>query len=469
MFDYLNNHIMNNALLFWLGWVILPILTEFIPSCGNFIILVIKKIILHNHPNSIDFFPRISIIIPVYNSADTLRGCIKSINDSSYSNEYIDVICIDNGSKDNSFKIFQKCQLEFPTLSLNWLHSAQGKSKALNMAIFNSEGKYIINIDSDGKLEEHALYNIVKKFETNKNIDCMTGAILIDPELIEQTPAGFLKIFRKIEFLEYCQAFLAGRNFQSVTDSIFSLSGAFSALRKSTLIKTRLYNYDTICEDAHLTFQVKELLGRKVSLCEDAIFMVDPIDNINKYYTQRQRWQIGELEVAKMFILKKMKNPFKIFFNSSTKLIIEDHTLTFAKFIWFFVLLILCMTNSMFKIVFLSLAAIYVLCFITNFLFGLNIINFLKPFKEIRSYYIKNIVFLIFLPLYNFFAFLVRFCGIINSISRKASWKTNTFTEEMIGIKNRITKNFDFIIVIRDFFRNILEVNNEPSIKVKDI
>ena len=44
---------------------------------------------------------------------------------------------------------------------MQWMNAKQGKSRALNMALFNSEGKYIINIDSDGILEKSALKNLV--------------------------------------------------------------------------------------------------------------------------------------------------------------------------------------------------------------------------------------------------------------------------------------------------------------------
>jgi putative glycosyltransferase (exosortase G-associated) len=293
-----------SGLIFWMGWMILPIIVEFIPAAGNFILLIAKKMRIDKKPVTGYFRPPVSIIIPVYNSSVTLEACIRSIDSSTYPNELIDVLCVDNGSRDDSFEVFQKCQNELIDLSMSWIVSASGKSKALNKAIFNSEGKYVINIDSDGKLEPMAIESVVKTFESDPEVDCVTGAILIEPALVDATPGGFLRVFRKLEFMEYCQAFLAGRNFQSETNTIFTLSGAFSALRKSVLSKTFMYNTDTICEDAHLTFQVKEILHRKVALCNNAIFMVDPIDNINKYYTQRQRWQIGELEVLKMFVLK---------------------------------------------------------------------------------------------------------------------------------------------------------------------
>lgn len=161
----------------WLPWIIIPILIEIIPAIGNFILLIIKSFVKPKE-RYIEKLPEITIMIPVYNSEGTLYECLKSINDSTYPNELIDIILIDNKSKDDSFKIFQQSQKEFYTLSMQWTHSEQGKSRALNLALFNASGKYIINIDSDGKLEKEAIYNLVKKFETNDDIHCMTGVIL---------------------------------------------------------------------------------------------------------------------------------------------------------------------------------------------------------------------------------------------------------------------------------------------------
>ena len=269
-----------------------------------------------------------------------------------------------------------------------------------------------------------------------------------------------MKIFRKIEFMEYCQAFLAGRNFQSETNTIFTLSGAFSAFRKSTLLKTRMYNTETICEDTQLTFQVKENLKQKVGFCENAIFMVDPIENVNKYYTQRQRWQIGELEVARMFIIDKMKNPLNMFIKSNGRLLLQDHTFAFNKMVWLFVMLLLCLINHMYKVVIISYILMYSLSMLSSYLYFINITTFLKEFNELKNYYTKNILYIALLPFYNLFAYFVRFCGILNSINRKSSWKTNNFTEEMLMIKDTLRNNFNFLFVISNFVRKIIE---QPS------
>lgn len=433
-----------SVVFYWAAWVIIPILMEILPNIMYSLVLVWKRIFhVRREKEQQEFKPFITLIIPVYNSAGTLYRCIQSVAESSYPIECIEVLLVDNGSKDNSFEIFQRAQLEFPHLGMWWMSSSQGKSKAMNKAIFNSNGKYVINIDSDGILHKNALYNMVRRFENHPEIDCMTGVILTEPDLIDKTEDFLLRQFQKMEFVEYAQAFLAGRNYESQFHSIFTLSGAFSAFRKSILLKTYLYNTNTLCEDTHLAFQIKHVLKKSVVLCYDALFMVDPIESVNKFYTQRQRWQIGELEVSNMFMKKSMKNPVLGFlFNSNMRVLIKDHTFAFPRLIWYFALIVLGCMNYSFKNIFIALVIIYGLYVMDSLMYYGNIISFLYPFPEIKKYYAKKVFYVLCLPFYNLFAFFVRFAGIINSIERKSTWKTKTFTEEMDEFSDTIAHDW---------------------------
>lgn len=452
---------LTSEIFFWCAWIIIPILFEIIPTIVNSVFLLFKRGMLKEQED-LSFIPAITLMVPVYNSSATLYRCLESVNQSTYPNEKIEIILVDNGSKDDSFQVFQKAQVDFPELPMWWISSKQGKSKALNKAIFNSEGKYIMNIDSDGVLEKSALMNAVKKFERNSKIDCMTGVILIEPELIEQTKGFFLRQFRRLEFMEYGQAFLAGRNFESQFNSIYTLSGAFSMFRKSVLLKTYLYNTNTICEDTHLTFQIKNVLHKKVHLCNDAIFMVDPIENINKFYTQRQRWQIGELEVTHMFMTQNMKHPLTGFFlHSNMRLIMMDHTFAFPRMIWYFALIALGCINYKFDSIVIAVVLIYILYVFTGFLYYLNILTFLDKFRSLQVYYAKKLLYIFLMPLFNLFAFFVRFAGIINSITRKTSWKTLTMSEEYDMCEDVVKKDFDFVKEFRMGVKRVLEKPEE--------
>ncbi len=446
----------SKSFIFWLTWIIIPIIMEIIPAFLGFFILLFKgrkkkKIEIRGR------LPEITIIVPIYNSEATLAGCIRSIAESTYPSELIDIFLVNNKSKDNSFEIFQESQLKFPELKMQWMNAKQGKSKALNMALFNANGKYIIHIDSDGTLEKNAIMNMVKRFEYDGNIHCMTGAILINPDDIERTDSIYMKIFRRIEFFEYAQAFLAGRNYQAELDSIFTLSGAFSAFRKSTILKTRLYNTDTVGEDTQITFQIKRDLKQKVYMCEDALFMVDPIEDLNKMYTQRQRWQRGELEVFHMFFKDNMNLTKGFFSNFMIRLIVFDHTFAFPRMIWYFALICLLFMNYPMKLVAGSIGVIYILYIISCGLYFINILTFLRNFPGIRRYYAGKWYLCLILPLYNFVMFWIRFAGIINSINSNGTWRTKNLTEESDTFKD-VVKN-DFMFITRVVYRLKEKVN----------
>lgn len=455
---------LGEAIYFWMAWIIIPFIMEIIPALGGFCILIKKKFASKNNKVSLEGkLPEISMIVPVYNSADTLYECIKSINDSTYPNELIDIMLVNNMSTDNSFSEYQRIQAEFSDMPMQWLNSKQGKSKALNMALFNAKGKYIIHIDSDGSLDKDAIMNIVERFECDEKINCVTGAIMVNPAMVDATKGFINRLIRKCEFFEYAQAFLAGRNFQSELDSVFTLSGAFSAFRKSTILKTQMYNTDTICEDTHVTLQIRKILKQRVHLCENAIFYVEPVESVSKLYTQRQRWQRGELEVAHMFLEEDMKLVKGFSTNFMIRVIIFDHTFAFPRMIWYFALLCLMLFYYNLSLVLGSIAIIFSMYIFSAFLFYLVIIGYLNNKKDIQRYYARKWYLCILMPFYNFVIFWFRFAGIINCINSDSAWRARTPAEENKAFNDIVKKDFKHVASLFGRLRKV--ANNEADIK----
>lgn len=421
-----------NSIVFWTAWIIIPVIMEIIPAIGSLFLLAKRHIKKRRSSIKLNIYPEISVIVPVYNSQQTLYACIKSIYDCNYPNDRMRVFLVNNKGKDDSFSIFAKCQKDFPELPMQWLNARQGKSKALNMALYNSDGKYIINLDSDGILEKSALNNMVEKFEANPDLNCMTGAILIIPEQIEEYKGFFPRLLRKLEFMEYAQAFLAGRSYASEINGIYTLSGAFSAFRKSAVLKSQLYNTDTICEDTQITFQMKYVYKERVEICENAIYFVDPIEGMNKLYTQRQRWQRGSLEVAKMFSGKDL-HIWRLLKDINVKTLMYDHTFAFPRMVWYLAMIcLLCMNYSGGAIVFATFLMILIYIGIGYFYF-LSTRMFLKKTPEIRNYYTKQWWVVMFLPLFNIVVFFIRMAGIVNSINTDSAWKTKDLKDERVA------------------------------------
>ncbi len=418
-----------NSFIFWGAWIIIPILMEILPALGSVFVLLRRRFRRLRGYQRPEIYPDITLIIPVYNSADTLRACLQSIHNGTYPLESIRIFLVNNEGQDNSFQVYTQCQEQFPDLNMQWLNASQGKSRALNLAMYNSEGKYIINIDSDGLLEPHALQNLVDKFEANLDLNCMTGVIMTMPDKIREYRGFFARLLRNLEFMEYGQAFLAGRSYASELNTIYTLSGAFSAFRKSALLKSRMYNTDTICEDTQLTFQMRYLYRERVEVCESAIFFTEPIESVNKLYTQRQRWQRGSLEVAKMFASQGLR-PLRALRDVNVRTLLYDHTFAFPRLIWYLALVGMVCMNYSARVILISTAIIFGMYILVGYLYYFFALTLLRMTPDVRAYYRSHWWVVAFLPFFNLGIFFVRMAGIINSILTDSTWKTKNLTEE---------------------------------------
>lgn len=418
---------------FWLTWALIPIIVEIIPAFFSIFKLFFKNL-RRKKLEMPDKMPFISVIVPVYNSEDTLYDCIQSIHDSTYPTELVQVILADNQSTDNSFEVFNRAHTKFNDMNMQLIHTEQGKSKALNSAIYESIGTYIFNIDSDGMLEKHALMNMVLRFENDYEAAAMTGTILTQKKMIQESKGFFHKMLIKNEYFEYAQAFLSGRVIESDSNQMFTMSGAFSAFRKEALLNTFMYSTSTVGEDTDMTFQIREKLKRKVVICSDAIFYIEPIESLSQLYTQRQRWQRGEIEVSQAYSNHiELKNFFS---NFLIRRMIIDHTFLFPKMIWIFASIALLFFRYSVVMMGMSYLIIYILYVIVALLNYLCVQMLLRDFKQERKFYRKLFWVTFTLPIYNFINAFIRFVGILNTMTELSVWNTKNFDDEVGSVKS---------------------------------
>ena len=102
----------------------------------------------------------VSIIVPVYNTEKYLTTCINSLITQTYKN--IEIILVDDGSKDNSGKI---CD-EFANLDnrIKVIHKENGGvSSARNTGLQNASGKWITFVDGDDFIDSTMVEKLVQK------------------------------------------------------------------------------------------------------------------------------------------------------------------------------------------------------------------------------------------------------------------------------------------------------------------
>lgn len=108
--------------------------------------------------------PLVSIIVPVYNTAQYLEDCFGSICEQTYRN--LEIIAVDDGSTDGSAELLDRLAKTDDRIRV--IHQKNcGVSAARNAGIAVAQGEYISFADSDDMLESDMydiLFSAIKKY-----------------------------------------------------------------------------------------------------------------------------------------------------------------------------------------------------------------------------------------------------------------------------------------------------------------
>lgn len=109
----------------------------------------------------------VSIIVPVYNTAEFLVQCLESLLAQTYSK--IEIVLVNDGSADNSLSICEEYALRYPSVKVYSQENA-GQGIARNLGISKCNGKYIMFVDSDDWVDKDIvkkLHDDIKRSESN--------------------------------------------------------------------------------------------------------------------------------------------------------------------------------------------------------------------------------------------------------------------------------------------------------------
>ncbi len=92
--------------------------------------------------------PRVSVVVPVYNEAESLEDLFRQIA-GALSGESFEVVFVDDGSTDSSRLVMQRLAAENPNILLVKFDRNFGKSAALAAGFHESSGEIVITMDAD--------------------------------------------------------------------------------------------------------------------------------------------------------------------------------------------------------------------------------------------------------------------------------------------------------------------------------
>ena len=117
--------------------------------------------------------PKVSIIIPVYNCEKYIEQTIYSLLKQTF--KQTEIICINDGSKDNTLKILEELSKENKIIKIINKKNNEGVWKARIDGIKNAQGEYISFVDADDFVENKFIEKMYDNIEKNNSDIAICG------------------------------------------------------------------------------------------------------------------------------------------------------------------------------------------------------------------------------------------------------------------------------------------------------
>ena len=252
----------------------------------------------------------LSVIIPVYNAEKYLEECLNSIISSSAFDE-LEVLLIDDGSKDNSGAICDIFSQKYENIKTFHIENG-GVSNARNFGVAKACGEYVTFCDADDYYINDILSEIIKLLKANE-IDLLFYDLLYELSNVSRISYPFKKRVKIFELEELFIFMIKNEHFNSSCNKIFKTD----VLKQARIIFTPGQKHG---ED-------RDFVLRYLSVCKTAYYLPEAgyfyryVKNsaVNKKRTDYFDNIYHEIDF-KLIIASK----FDINFSEAEKLIIEN-------------------------------------------------------------------------------------------------------------------------------------------------
>jgi len=230
-------------------------------------------------------FPLVSVAIPAYNEEKTILETLKSVLKMEYPKDKMEVIVINDGSKDNTRKLVEEFISSHKDRNITLVNQEnKGKGASLNIALKRANGEFFTCLDADSYIGEDALQKMLPVFDKDRKI----ATVL--PFMKVKNPNGFL---RKIQWCEYLVNFFYKRLMSSL-DCVQVAPGPFSVYRKKILDEIGGFSENNLTEDLEISLRLQKHNYKLVQLINVNVYTTVPND-FKGFYKQRNRWYKGSI------------------------------------------------------------------------------------------------------------------------------------------------------------------------------
>lgn len=126
--------------------------------------------------------PTLSVVVPVYNSVQTLEECLNALAQSQYDD--FEVLVVDDGSTEPIKSVVERYSFRYLRIE-----GPGGPARARNRGVRHVEGQYVVFIDADVCVHKDTLSLFAKAFAADRKVDAVIGSYdeqPADPSFLSQ-------------------------------------------------------------------------------------------------------------------------------------------------------------------------------------------------------------------------------------------------------------------------------------------
>jgi hyaluronan synthase len=173
-------------------------------------------------------WPSLTVIIPAYNEGAMVEKAIAAVAAADYPADRLEIICIDDGSRDDTWFYIQRAQRRYPHLLRPLRFPVnRGKKEGLYAGFTRGRGDIFVTIDSDSLIQAEALRHLVAPLLQDDRIGATAGNVKVHNR--HQSLMGKMQGVRFVN-LDYLRAS------QSLYRTVVCTPGSLSAYRRAALM-----------------------------------------------------------------------------------------------------------------------------------------------------------------------------------------------------------------------------------------
>ena len=238
-------------------------------------------------PVDIDSYPKVDILIAARDEEAVINRLVERLMALKYPYGKLSIWIIDDGSQDNTPILLEELKARFSNLHV--IHRSRsaggGKSGALNEALAQVNGEWLLILDADAQLQEDALERLVLYAIHGgwSAVQLRKAVVNAHKNWLTRCQAMEMAMDTVIQ-----QGRLAGRG-------VVELRGNGQLLHRKSLEDCGGFNEDTVTDDLDLSFRLLTA-GALVGIIWNPPVQEEAVETLSALWKQRQRWAEGGLQ-----------------------------------------------------------------------------------------------------------------------------------------------------------------------------